>query len=263
MYCKYIDLSEKSWDYARLNMNNSSKKQILFEKDEKFIIDILFKSPDPLSSILDRIGYDYPKCWVMIHTKTRNLVPRWGDQKPGDIDIIVGSIVDDELSLENLLAIEVKIRKITSQDKLNSFPSGRGTTQAAGLSKLGFNKVILLHVLLRDPKEVPEDAHPNWNIMVNTSFFDFYKACENQIVDFIKENDSYFGYAWIGLGQVHGRSYSESGGVSHRMAVNPPEITNHNDLEIAANRTELLASINMALSRYRQGRYPCPVIINV
>lgn len=244
-------------------MSNSSKIQILFEKDEKFVVENLFRSPDPLSPILKSIGFNYPMCWVMIHTKTKKLLKGWVDKKPGDIDIIVGNIVNDALSMDNLLAIEVKIRKISSKDKLISFSSGRGTTQATNLPKVGFNKVLLLHVLVRDPKEVPENAHPNWNIMVNTSFFNYYKACENQIVNFIKENDSSFGYAWIGLGQAHGRNYFERGGVSHRMPIKPPEISNHNDEEMAANRTELLDSINKALNNYRQGRYPCPVIINV
>jgi hypothetical protein len=74
--------------------------------------------------------------------------------RPGDIDILVIPYHRDELILDQILAIEVKVLRASFQ-KQGKSPNEYGFSQASSLLELGFPYVAVLHLITSD-KSPPE-----------------------------------------------------------------------------------------------------------
>jgi len=77
-----------------------------------------------------------------------------GATKPGDIDLLIIPYEGQSIVLDRIMAIEIKIVRATYARQDRS-PNEFGYSQAAGLSKLGFPYVALIHLVISDasPRE--------------------------------------------------------------------------------------------------------------
>lgn len=196
----------------------------LYSEKESFIVRKLLEGPHVIDNLLKQLEINFPYCWAITNIKSDNLLPDWGEKTPGDIDIIAGNIKikEETWDFDNLLAIQVKVRRVTLNDKLKSFACGIGKEQSIGTLEMGFDRVFLLHVLVRDPKEFGPEDHPNAPWILNSDFSEFEKANENLIIEYFKNNEQTFGYGWLAWGQVYGRNFWESGGSNYKILYNPP-----------------------------------------
>lgn len=221
----------------------------LYAEDEPFIVQKLLEGPYVIESLLKQLGIKSPNCWAITNIKSNDILPSWGNKVPGDIDIIAGNINIEEQTwdFENMLAIQVKARRVTLDDELKSFASGIGRSQSIGTLKMGFERVLLLHVLVRDPKEFGPEDHPNAPWIINSDFSKFEKANENLIIEYSKNNDITFGYGWLAWGQVYGKNYWESGGSNFKILHYPPinrKMNFDNRKMIVEHLNEILSNSN-------------------
>lgn len=87
--------------------------------------------------------------WMLVGEQRARVFPADKHGKPGDFDIIVGELRDDGVpSFAQLALVEVKRSPVHPEGRRKSRPSGLGTTQARGASKLGFDLVLLMHFVL-------------------------------------------------------------------------------------------------------------------
>src|SRR4051812_45160078 len=91
--------------------------------------------------------------WCLVRTLRRSLFPSAPEGQPGDFDVIIGEAKGKLISLERLALVECKLGKVRSTDAAPKYASGRGTNQVANAVALGFDQVLLLHFLVRDPNE--------------------------------------------------------------------------------------------------------------
>ena len=75
--------------------------------------------------------------------------------KPGDIDLLIIPYEDEELVLDQVLAVEIKIIQATFL-KQGKSPGGMGFSQANGLIRMGFPHVAVAHLIVSD--ESPEET---------------------------------------------------------------------------------------------------------
>ncbi len=195
----------------------------LYIEPEPVIVQELFKGPHVIDNLLIQLGIKYPYCWAVTNIESKDILPSWSGE-PGDIDIVTGNINFEEKNWDfsNLLAIQIKARRVTINDELKSFASGVGRGQSVGTLKMGFDRVFLLHILVRDPKIFGPEDHPNAPWLENSDFRKFEKANENLIVEYFNLNEQTFGYGWLAWGQVHGRNFWESGGSNYKILFKPP-----------------------------------------
>lgn len=111
------------------------------------------------SRLQPRYFYEMPrKSGVFIKplVKTEDIIP--GAIRPGDIDLLVIPYEGPQLILERTLAIEIKAIR-ASFDRQGKSPNDFGYSQAAGLLKLGFPFVAIVHLVVSD--QSPESAWRN------------------------------------------------------------------------------------------------------
>lgn len=232
----------------------SEKNELLYDKDEHFLVRESMTYPFPIESILNEIDINFPQCWVLIEFITKKLVPNFKHNIPGDIDIIVGKIIEGDFSFDYLLGIEAKLRKVRSNEELKDFPSGIGTTQSANMVELGFDRSLLIHYLVRETKEVPEGYAASWNPIINSEFSNGIKACKGLLQKNFVKNRSPYGYAVMGWGQAYSYNWKECGGIQAHIMYEPPlrpfkDKTNQ-------NREILIHSIKEILGKYKVNKYP-------
>jgi hypothetical protein len=234
----------------------TSEFENLYEINEPYIVQSFFKPPHPIEFLLMTLGINYPYCWAITNIKTNELLPDWDGTIPGDIDVIAGNVTQNGFSFENMLAIQVKVRRITKQDKLKKFVCGVGREQSAKTAELGFDRTFLLHVLVRDPKEFGEYDHPNAQWIENSDFRNFEKANEQLIIEYFKENNMTFGYGWLGWGQLYGRDFGEAGRSGFKILFRPPTLKTNN----SKIREQLIKSLNQVLSENKS--FCLPIVIH-
>lgn len=81
-----------------------------------------------------------------------------GYTKPGDVDLLIVPYWEDELILDQTLAIEIKAIRANYANQGKS-PNGLGFTQAKGLMNIGFPYVGVGHLIVSD-KSPPEMWRP-------------------------------------------------------------------------------------------------------
>lgn len=209
--------------------NNYSKRIIsvpdktLFQLKERPIVESLFKPPYPMQGILKSMKINYPYCWIVTNLDTKLLLPNWTLQTPGDIDIIAGNINNDKIDLSTIIAIQVKVRRIKLDGTLKKFATGVGRSQSENTALMGFDQVLLLHILVRDPKEYSAPEHQNASWINNSNFLQYIDVNVTLIKQyFLEKGKINFGYGWLGWGQVFGRKFGHAGGYSFKVVYPAP-----------------------------------------
>ncbi len=168
-----------SFDFGA-NLENEQVDR-LYDLKEAELVEKALTYPAPLEPLLQKLGIDYPCCWIALNVPKEKLMLDWKYDKPGDVDLIVGNIKGGRISVEYIVGMQVKIRKVKASDELRSFPSGTGTDQSYYTALMGFDRTMLLHFIIREPQHVPEGFAPSWNPIVNSDFMNAAKACTGVI----------------------------------------------------------------------------------
>lgn len=237
-----------------------SVDSVLFKTDEPELVEKVIESRShPLNNIFNRLGLDIGRCWIAVNIPTDRLISKNIQEKlreklggdstrkiAGDIDLIVGDIKDGDLSFERLIAFQVKKRGMEATEKLRHFASGEGTGQAAYTAMMGFDKTMLLHFFVREPKPVSEGFAASWNPIINADFKRMMRASYGTIK--LRLRRELYGYAWLGWGQALGREPDECGGIASDIVIEPPFRPKSEDSEVYLSREELTKSLIHLLS---------------
>jgi hypothetical protein len=233
--------------------------ETLFEINESKLVEKAVESSrKPLADIFSHLEIDTNDCWVATNIPTPNLIPdnitqkllqKVGGDSPkiaGDIDLIVGDIKDNDLSFDRLIAFQVKIRRMDANEKLSHFSSGEGTGQAFFTALMGFDRTVLLHIFVREPKPVTGGFAASWNPITNSEFARMMRASYGAIKNRLKRES--YGYGWLGWGQAFGREADETGGIASDIIVVPPLRPKMYDADVCVAREELTKSLINLLS---------------
>lgn len=221
----------------------------LYDLRESELIEKALSPPVPLALFLQQLGVNYPYCWLALEVDTKRLIKDWNHDKPGDVDLVAGNIKEDCISLDYIVGIQVKLRKVKAPNELRSFPSGTGTEQAHYTALMGFDKTMLLHFIIREPQPVPKGFAPSWNSIVNSNFINAAKACKGAINDRLEKERELFGYGWIGWGQAYGEKWQVCGGFSDEIILDPPLRPRKDNSDVRKAKESLNQSLNNLLSR--------------
>lgn len=223
----------------------------LFDHPENLIVDSSLKNEIILYFYASQAGFAPGACWFLIGDKRHELLPRHREGKPGDFDIIVGPVRGGILCFDNLGEIEVKIRKVDADGRPKSTASGSGTKQGYGAAEVGFDRVLLLHLLVREPSDVPPGCARSWSAMHNADFGHPMRATANLVRKATAGRPMPFGYAQMGISQIPGTDPSLSGGLSV-VPVEPPPVRplNHRD-DVRQRRVELEHQLGRLLGERR------------
>jgi hypothetical protein len=229
-------------------------RNTLYKIDEtKLVETAVASSLRPLGDIFMRLGVEVNDCWIATNVPTLRLIEKDLAQKllekfcgespkmAGDIDLIVGDLKGNDLSFERLIAFQVKIRKMDAAERLSHFSSGEGTRQSYFTALMGFDRVMLLHIFVREPKPVAEGFAPSWNPINNSQFARMMRASYGAIKRrFDRES---YGYGWLGWGQAFGREPDECGAVTSDVIVAPPFRPKSDDPDVRAAREAVRESL--------------------
>jgi len=256
-------------------VSGAARKTLYSVKEPALVEMAVSSSLRPLNDIFNRLGIDASNCWIATNVPTprliendlvRKLLGKVGGDSPkmaGDIDLIVGDLKENDFSFERLTAFQVKIRKMDAAEKLSHFSSGEGTRQAYFTALMGFDRTVLLHVFVREPKPVSEGFAPSWNPINNSQFARMMRASYGVIKNRF-ERESY-GYGWLGWGQALGREPDECGGIASDIIVAPPFRPQIDDTDVRAAREKVAESLVGLLSselKRRDGLLNHPFVLN-
>lgn len=261
----------KIYDTVKLNEPNKSvvldfgaepregTTKTLFEINEPKLVEKAVESSlKPLNDIFTQLKIDTNNCWIATNIPmlkliennlAQKLLEKVGGDSPkiaGDIDLIVGDIKENDMSFERLIAFQVKIRRMDDTDRLSHFSSGEGTGQSYFTALMGFDRTVLLHIFVREPKPVTGDFAPSWNPINNSEFVRMMRASYGAIKKRL-ERESY-GYGWLGWGQAFGREPEECGGIASDIIVAPPFRPKMHDVDVCIARMALTKSLISLLS---------------
>jgi hypothetical protein len=139
----------------------------LHKTPEGQLIDMSLQFPitamSPLAKIMLHLGVPYPNCWIRVRKRSTFLETHLHElniqteyKKPGDFDIIAGSLSDGSVT-NYMVSIEVKrFRYIVRDDRwILKKPYNTGEMQAAGYTLYGFDRVLLHHFVVAEPVHLP------------------------------------------------------------------------------------------------------------
>ena len=182
----------------------------LYELPESEIFAIALEIPRFQSLILAWLGLIPGQAWCLLEAPREALVStRPG--KPGDFDLIAGPIMGGKMCFDYVVETEVKIRKVDRFGRPHSTASGTGTTQALGASHLGFDRTLLLHLLVQEETPLPHDYAISWIGMVNSDFYHSMRASVGMLARVEPATEAPYGFALLGLGQIPGTDPRRSG----------------------------------------------------
>ena len=219
----------------------------LFELAESEIIDRVLESPELARRLLSLLGLPYPECWIITALLTKEASRSWPHDKPGDLDIVGGRMQDGKPVLEYIACAQVKIRKVRDMDDTGSFSSGAGTTQAHFTARMGFDRTLLLHCIVREPQPLPEGYSPSWNSILNADFERAAKGCCGTIKRRFEQDRELYGFAWIGWGQAFGKRFNTCGGLCVDLVYPPPFRPALDSSESAETRVEVAETVKRIL----------------
>ena len=222
----------------------------LYDLWELELIEKALSQPVSLAQFLQILEVNYPHCWLALDVDTKRLIKDWKHDKPGDgVDLVAGNIKEGHISLDYIVGIQVKLRKVKAPNELRSFPSGTGTEQAHYTALMGFDKTMLLHFITRESQTVPEGCAPGWNPIVNSYFINAAKACKGAIKERLEKKRELFGYGWIGWGQAYGEKWQVCGGFSDEIISDPPLRPRKDNSDVRKARESLNQSLKNLLNR--------------
>lgn len=231
----------------------------LFDLAETEIIEEIITSPLLCTRLLECLDIQYPNYWIVTEMLTKEAAGSWPHSKPGDLDMVCGRMRHGKPDLDFITCVQVKIRKVKSFVETGDFASGSGTTQAHWTAKMGFDRTLLLHCIVRIPQPLPDGYAPSWNSIVNADFERAAKSCFGVIREKFERDRELYGYGWIGWGQACGNSWKTCGGLAVDLVYPPPHRPAFDSEEARQTRTEVAQSIRTLLSQ--QDIRKLPVIV--
>jgi hypothetical protein len=186
--------------------------EALGDLSESKILSRLLGVPAIRTAIIESVGFaEISKPWFLVETDRRVLLPSVPDGKPGDFDLIVGRTRDGHLVFDELAEVEFKIRRTDSEGNPKSAPLG--IDQGRGAAACGFDRVILAHVLVREPSNPAPTAPGWWDLVYNAA--GSRRALEGNVGMMRAQcsSDETFGFMTISLGQGNGGDPSRSGAI--------------------------------------------------
>jgi hypothetical protein len=72
------------------------------------------------------------------------------------LGLVWGNIRDGRPDFDCIACAEIKIGKVKTLADSGDFASGSGTTQAHFTARMGFDRTLLLHCIVREPQPTPE-----------------------------------------------------------------------------------------------------------
>ena len=135
----------------------------LFDLDEHAITDRALEHEGIVGFILEQLDLRRREAWCLIRTNRERFLPSTlQDHAPGGFDLIFGRSKDGLIQFDYLAEVEVKVRKVEADGSPKSFASGLGTSQARKVCDLGFDRVLHLHFLVREGRDLFPDSAPSW-----------------------------------------------------------------------------------------------------
>lgn len=251
---------EFTFDFSSKGIDHQ-EEELLYLKEESEITLKLIRSGFNAAVFFEQFGINIKNAWIFHEPLTKKLVPSFGHDKPGDIDLIAGHFMPDGKtpSFEYIVGMQIKMRKVTAEGNVRPFPSGEGKTQTHYTAKLGFDRTYLLHIFLQEPRPVPDGYAKSWNTIHNSNFGRAIKLSSGRILKELS-NES-FGYAYWGWGQAYGASSFELGSISKDILYEAPLRPFQNDQEVAENKRILIRSLEESI---RAKYHACiPLIIKI
>lgn len=105
----------------------------------------------PLAPVFELLGVPWPWCWFALEVQRHEVGLRHAalPTQPGDFDMLLGKRGQDgSPDFGWIAAVEVKRIIVRPDDKMRG--GSYGTTQAAGLTEFGFDRALLLHLVVRE-----------------------------------------------------------------------------------------------------------------
>jgi hypothetical protein len=235
-------------------------EETLVELGESEIIDRTLNNPELAGRLLSLFGLPYPKCWIITEVLTNEVSKSWQHDKPGDLDIVCGRMRNGKPDLEFIACAQVKIRRVKSLDDTGSFSSGAGTTQAHFTARMGFDRTLLLHCIVREPQPTTEGYAPSWNSILNADFERAARGCYGTIKQRFEQDRELYGFAWIGWGQAFGKRFETCGGLCVDLVHPPPLRPALDSSEAATSRAEITEALKTILREEAAVRSP-PLLV--
>ena len=232
----------------------------LLDLTESQLIEQVVTNPMLMSRLLEHFEIEYPNCWIVTEILTRTASASWPYPKPGDLDIVCGRMKDGVPDFDSLCCAQVKIRKVKALDETGDFASGAGTEQSHWTAKMGFDRTLLLHWIVRVPQPLPEGYAQNWNAISNADFERASQKLLRHDPTEIREGRELYGFGWLGWGQAYGQRWDVCGGFSVDLVCPPPHRPVLDSDEAKKTRAEMIDSLGSVVSAAAIGR-GLPVVI--
>lgn len=228
----------------------------LFDLDERQLIEQVVTNPLLVSRLLEHFGIEYPNCWIITEILTRTASTSWPYPKPGDIDLVCGRMKDGRPDFDYICGVQVKLRKVKTLEETGDFASGAGTEQSHWTARMGFDRTLLLHWIVRVPLPLPEGYAPSWNAIINADFERAAKACYGTIRQKFEKDRELYGFGWLGWGQAYGKQWETCGGFAINLVYPPPHRPAIDSDEARNTRAEMIESFRSLILTQDAGRLP-------
>jgi hypothetical protein len=227
----------------------------LFDLGESEIVEQILANPLLCHRLLEPLGAQYPHCWMVSEILTRDAAGSWPNPLPGDLDIVCGGIIGGRADFDLISCVQVKIRKVKTFDQTGQFASGSGTKQSYWTARMGFDRTLLLHCIVRIPQPLPAGYAPGWSTIVNADFERAAGACFGTIREKFKRDRELYGYGWIGWGHAFGSNWNTCGSLAVDL-VYPPPFRPLDSAEGRQTREEMAASFRDLIAQQDTGNPP-------
>jgi hypothetical protein len=213
--------SEVTFDFAA---RPGSASERLADLDEAQVVARAFQYSHLRERVLAWLGLDHRTSWCIIGVLRQHVSRALPEGKPGDFDILAGRLIRQssgiDFAFDYLAEAEVK-RRLVSESGEAARMNERGTRQAYGAAELGFDRTLLLHLLVGEERDRPPQFAPSWDSVINA---DFGRAA-NMTAGLMKrviESEPPFGYGILGWGQLRSTDPGVSCGICPVLLREPP-----------------------------------------
>ncbi len=139
----------------------------------------------PLRFAFEILGVPWPWCWFALEVR-RDEIAGLADMvlptQPGDFDILIGKLRHDgSPDFGWVAAVEAKRLVVRPNDEMRG--SSYGTTQAGHLKDFGFDRALLLHLIVRELREngalspFPRDNRDGFTVSLQRRMRRLHRSC--------------------------------------------------------------------------------------